>query len=155
MRLFLAATLLALSVPMTAVACSKPAQATALESGMVQWINEQRQAIGLSPLKPSHKLKSAAQGHACDMATRGYFGHQRAGGPKLGQRVKANGYRYRHVAENLALSRSPSVAEAARLWHQSPRHWENLLKPGIREIGLAVASRGDDTYWVMNVGVTH
>lgn len=120
---------------------------------MVQWINQQREAQGLSPLRLSGKLKSAAQDHACDMVRYGYFAHQRAGGPRLGDRVKAKGYRYRHIAENLALSRRPDVSEAAALWQNSGGHWRNMLKPNIREIGLAVASDGADTYWVMKVGL--
>lgn len=155
MRLFVAAALVALHLPVVALACTKPPAVVSLETTMIKWINQQRQSHGLAPLRPSSKLKRAAEQHACDMARHGYFAHQRAGGPKLGDRVKAKGYRYRHVAENLALSRRPDVAEAASLWRQSNPHWRNMLKPNISEIGLAVASRGNDTYWVMNVGSTH
>lgn len=152
MRLIVLAVLLAFSAPTLAVACAKPPGGASLETGMIQWINQQRQANGLNPLKQSSSLSAAAQSHACDMATRNYFAHQRAGGPKLGQRAKANGYRYRVVAENIAYTGRANVAEAAKLWRQSPGHWANILKPQVREIGLAVASGSGKTYWVMNVG---
>ncbi|MFN3847007.1 MAG: CAP domain-containing protein [Paracoccaceae bacterium] len=153
MRMMVAATLVAVCLPASAMACATPSGATTLESGMIQWINQQRQANGLNPLKPSSKLKSAAQGHACDMATRGYFSHQRAGGPDLSGRVKSNGYRFRRVAENIAKSRAADVGAAANIWRKSPPHWSNILKPGVSEIGLGVATDGGSTYWVMNIGL--
>lgn len=153
MRLFIAAIWLVFSIPVAAMACTTPSGASALESDMIQWINQQRQANGLNPLKPSSKLKSAAQGHACDMATRGYFSHQRAGGPDLSGRVKSKGYRFRRVAENIAKSRAADVGSAANIWRKSPPHWSNILKSGVSEIGLGVASDGGSTYWVMNIGL--
>lgn len=152
MRVLLAATLFVFCLPVSAIACAKPSGAASLESAMVQWINQQRQANGLNALKPSSNLKAAAEGHACDMATRGYFGHQRPGGPKLSARVKANGYSMRSVAENIAKTPTPEVGTTANLWRNSPPHWSNILKQGIRDIGVAVAEDSGGVYWVMNVG---
>ncbi|MFN3722935.1 MAG: CAP domain-containing protein [Paracoccaceae bacterium] len=152
MRFFILAALIAVFTPTLAAACAKPSGAASLEAGMIQWINQQRQANGLSPLRQSSKLTSAAQSHACDMAGRNFFAHQRAGGPKLGDRAKANGYRFRHIAENIAFTRTPSVAQAAGMWRKSPPHWAAILKPEVKEIGLAVASGSGNIYWVMNVG---
>lgn len=152
MRQLFAAALIALTLPATAMACSKPSGAASLEQGLIQWVNQQRQAKGLNKLTTSSKLNAAAQQHACDMATRGYFSHQRAGGPKLGDRVKANGYRFRRVAENLAYTQTPNVETAASLWRHSPGHWANVLKAGINDIGMSVTTGGGRIYWVMNVG---
>lgn len=136
-----------------AQACTKPANAAALGAEMIQWINQQRQAKGLGQLEPSSKLAAAAQGHACDMALRGYFEHQRpGGGPKLGARVEATGYRFSTVAENIAKTGAADVARTADLWRNSSGHWANILKPNVAEIGMGLATRDGQTYWVMNVG---
>lgn len=119
---------------------------------MIQWINAQRQAHGLNPLRQDAQLAQAAQGHACDMATRGYFGHQRAGGPDLSARVKATGYRFRTAAENIAKVGAPEVLRAATVWRDSAGHWQNILNRQVTEIGVGVAMAGGQVYWVMNVG---
>ena len=151
-RSLLIGTLTAAFVAGAAQACTRPANAVALGSGMIEWINQQRQAKGLNALTPSDKLAAAAQGHACDMAQRGYFAHQRAGGPDLGGRVKAKGYRYRTAAENIAKTRAADIARPAKVWRDSPPHWANILKPNVADIGIGVASENGQVYWVMNIG---
>jgi uncharacterized protein YkwD len=137
----------------SAQACTKPANAAALGAEMIQWINQQRQAKGLGRLESSSKLAAAAQGHACDMAVRGYFEHQRpGGGPKLGARVEAKGYRFSTIAENIAKTGAADVARTAKLWRNSSGHWANILKPNVAEIGMGLATRDGQVYWVMNVG---
>lgn len=145
------ASLLALCTS-SAIACTKPKQASAMESGMIGWINEQRKARGLATLSKNTNLTKAAQQHACDMADRGYFAHQRAGGPDMGQRIKSNGYRYRSAAENIAKMGSPDVNKAAMIWKNSSGHWSNILKTNVRDIGIGLAVAGGKYYWVMNVG---
>lgn len=135
-----------------ALACTAPGNSKAMASEMISWINAQRRAKGLSTLSMDSKLAAAAQGHACDMATRGYFGHQRAGGPDLARRLRSNGYAYRAAAENIAKMGSADVSRAARIWRESPPHWANILNRKVNEIGLGIAVGGDRVYWVMNVG---
>ncbi|NEX46744.1 CAP domain-containing protein [Pseudotabrizicola algicola] len=149
MRIILAAVLLAASLPATGMACSKPSGAAGLERGLVQWINQERQARGLAALRPSDKLAAAAQQHGCDMATRGYFAHRRDGGPSMGDRARANGYAFRKMVENLAHSRNASVDSAAGIWRNSPQHWANILSPEMRDIGVSVTTGGGRIYWVM------
>ena len=150
-KALLIAMTMAAPAPM-ALACTEPANATALENEMIGWINAQRKAKGLNTLSKSAALAKAAQGHACDMADRGYFSHQRAGGPDLGQRLKSNGYRFRAAAENIAKMGSADVGRAAGVWRKSSGHWANILKPGVSEIGMGLATAGGQYYWVMNVG---
>lgn len=151
MRSFVLAGMLCLAAPM-ALACSQPAGAAGLEAQMIQWINAQRQANGLAALRAEARLGQAAQGHACDMAVRGYFGHQRAGGPDFSARVKATGYRFRTAAENIAKVGAPDVSRATTVWRDSAGHWRNILNPQVSEIGVGVATAGGQVYWVMNVG---
>lgn len=151
LKALMIAGLCLVAAPM-AQACSQPSNAAALESQMIGWINAQRKAKGLNTLSKNAKLAGAAQGHACDMAERGYFSHQRAGGPDLGQRLKSKGYRYRAAAENIAKVRSGEVERAAGVWRNSSGHWANILKPGVSDIGMGLAMAGGQYYWVMNVG---
>ncbi len=137
----------------SALACAQPAGVQSLQSGLIGWINQQRMAQGLNRLAVSGKLAATAQGHACDMAERGYFGHQRAGGPGLGARLKARGFRYRTAAENIAKTRAMDLSAPAGVWQASPAHWANILKRDVTEIGMGIAIGGDGrTYWVMNIG---
>lgn len=152
MRHLLAVTLIALALPASAMACSKPSGASALEQGVIQWANQERRAKGLSPLRPSAALMASAQQHGCDMANRGFFAHQRAGGPTIGQRAKANGYQFRRVTENLAYSRTAKVDTAAGIWRNSPPHWANVLDPKVTDIGVSVTTSNGRIYWVMNAG---
>ncbi|MCU0901361.1 MAG: CAP domain-containing protein [Cypionkella sp.] len=146
------AVVMAVALPASAMACAKPSGAASLESGMIAWINQERQARGLNALKPSSQLKAAAQQHACDMAERKFFAHQRAGGPSPGDRAKQNGYRFRRVAENIAYSSKPTVGSAAELWRNSSGHWANILKTGVNDIGVALSVDDGRIYWVMKVG---
>jgi uncharacterized protein YkwD len=154
MKLF-HASILALALALGASAshaCTPPPGAAAMEAELLGWINAQRKAKGLNSLTPSDALKKAARGHACDMADRGYFSHQRKGGPDLAARLRSNGYRYRAAAENIAKTGAPDPNRTAQIWRDSPGHWKNILNPKVTEIGLATASDGGRTYWVMNVG---
>lgn len=153
LRLFLIGITATLTAMGSAQACMKPANAASLGAEMIQWINQQRQAKGLARLELSSKLTAAAQEHACDMAVRDYFDHQRpGGGPNLGARVKAKGYRFSTVAENIAQTGVADVARTAELWRNSSGHWANILKSNIAEIGMGLATRDGQIYWVMNVG---
>lgn len=154
MKLF-HASILALSLTLGAGvshACTQPQGAAAMEAELLGWINSQRKAKGLNSLTASNALKQTAQGHACDMAERGYFSHQRKGGPDLAARLRSNGYRFRAAAENIAKTGAPDPNRTARIWRESPDHWKNILNPSVTEIGVATASGGGRTYWVMNVG---
>jgi uncharacterized protein YkwD len=86
------------------------------------------------------------------MARHGYFNHSRPGGPKLGTRIKATGYKLKAGNENLAYSRQQAVSSAAAIWRNSPPHWHAVIDPTLKEIGVSVAlDRQGRVLWVMNV----
>lgn len=134
------------------LACTAPGNAAALRGEVIAWINVERRAQGLAPLRDSDTLQQAATAHACDMAERGYFAHQRPGGPTLTQRLRKSGYRFRAANENIAMTSSGSVAQVTSLWRNSPKHLQNVLDPKVREVGVGVAQSGDQIYWVTNAG---
>jgi uncharacterized protein YkwD len=90
--------------------CGAMKEASALEAGMLEWINQQRADRGLKPYRRSGVLDRAAEFHACDMAKYDYFAHSRSGGPKLGSRMKAAGYRLKAGSENIAYTQQMKVS---------------------------------------------
>lgn len=135
-----------------ASACERPAEATAAERALLNWVNEIRQASGLAPFRANAKLTEAAQDHACDMAKRAYFAHARPGGPKLKQRIKGAGYNLRIGAENLAYTRRLDPETVAGIWRNSAPHWKALTHPGYRDAGIAIATGEGRIYWVIDMG---
>ena len=136
-----------------ALACAAPSGVAGLRSDMVARINAARRDNGLPALATSKALQTAATGHACDMAKRGYFAHSGPGGPSFTARIKRAGYRYRSVNENIARLPNADADAAAQIWRNSPPHWANILDRSVREVGLGIAQAADGrVYWVMNAG---
>jgi uncharacterized protein YkwD len=152
MRIPLLALLLALAAPAAQAACPQPENAKALAAEVVAWVNAERTARGLAPYRRNAKLDKSAAFQACDMYRHGYFNHSRPGGPKLGTRIKATGYRLKAGNENLAYSRQRAASSAATIWRNSPPHWHAVIDPSLKEIGVSVAfDQEGRVLWVMNV----
>lgn len=150
--LALAAALTFLPATDAAAGCARPDGADGLAAEVVAWVNAERRARGLAPYRRSAKLDRSASFQACDMQKHGYFNHFRSGGPKLGERIKATGYKLKAARENLAYSRQQKASSAATIWRNSPPHWTAVLDPGLREIGVSVAyDQEGRVLWVMNV----
>ena len=90
------------------------------------------------PLQLSGTLGSAASEHAVDMAQHDYFEHVDLAGHSPADRVRASGYRYRLVGENIAYGPA-SADEVVSGWLHSPGHCENIMDPRFVEMGLAYA----------------
>jgi uncharacterized protein YkwD len=116
--------------------------AAMLQSALVDQLNVLRASHGLSRLRVSPALTTAATVHTTSMAKKGYFSHNSANGSSFSQRLAyfypARGYRSWSVGENLVWG-SPDIGavRALKLWLASPPHRANLLNPRWREVGLA------------------
>lgn len=134
-----------------AAACRLPAGAEAARDGVLQAINAIRSDQGLAPLAADPRLEAAAQAHACDSAARGRMGHGSSDGGSMQQRVDAQGYDWRELAENVALGQR-SAAEVVRGWLQSPPHRKNMMMRRGRDAGVGLAVQADgQIHWVLNV----
>ena len=115
--------------------------ATQLQAALLNQINSFRASRGLTRLRVSPALTTAANVHSTQMARLGYFSHNSAGGASFSRRVAqfypARGFRSWSVGENLVWG-GPDIGavRAFRLWLSSPPHRANLLTPRWREIGL-------------------
>ena len=116
--------------------------------GAVTVVNDYRAQAGLSPLSHSRKLERAAHRHARDMARRGFFSHKGSNGSNVAQRVRATGYDYCFVAENIAMGQQ-SLGEVMQAWVTSKGHRKNILDRRASDVAVVKA---DSNIWVMVLG---
>ncbi|ESQ82640.1 hypothetical protein AEAC466_15990 [Asticcacaulis sp. AC466] len=107
-------------------------------------INAERAKHGCQPLHVETRLMAAANRESQDMVDRHFFSHTAPDGATPGERVRATGYVYQMVGENIEVNTydPQGVVEA---WMKSPGHRENILMCAFRETGIAVAYQPDDT----------
>lgn len=107
-------------------------------SGFTADINTFRAQQGLGHLRPNAVLQRAAQAHAEDMASRGYFSHEAPRGPNgrtFVQRARAAGCALRGGAENIAKGQR-SEREVFAAWQNSSGHRRNMLGRSYTQYGL-------------------
>ncbi len=127
--------------------CEAPARASAEASAVIASVNAQRKASGLPSLKPSSTLMKVAQGHACDNAARGGHSHVGSDGSTLTTRLRRSGYKLSTAAENTGWG-FDSAQRAMTYWMKSSGHRDNILNPGVTEIGVGLAD-GARPSWVL------
>lgn len=116
------------------------------EQAMINEINKERAAAGLSPLQVDLRLVDVAQMKALDMKTNGYFSHT---SPTYGSpfdMLKNAGIQYRSAGENIARNMSVDAAMAAFM--SSNGHRKNILNPAYTHIGVGVVSSSSGNYYV-------
>lgn len=74
----------------------------AREALVFDLVNQQRDWHGLGTLLADDRLRSAAYGHAEDMAANDFFDHTGSGGSTIGTRATAAGYQWTSLGENIA-----------------------------------------------------
>jgi uncharacterized protein YkwD len=88
------------------------------------------------PVSLSATLDKAALLHAQDMARNSHFEHHGTDGSTPADRATRAGYRWRHVAENIAAG-APNAQAVVDGWLKSPGHCVNIMGPQYREMGIA------------------
>jgi uncharacterized protein YkwD len=107
-------------------------------AGVEQSISRLRSSHGLPALQRDPELDAAAEAHSREMARLRTFAHVLPSDGSLGDRLRARGYAYRSIGENIGLS--SDVATAHEAIAGSPAHLANLLDPRHRRLGLGAAS---------------
>ena len=126
--------------------------ATGVASGFTTDINAFRASQGLGAMQPNAALTRAAQAHANDMASRGYFSHESPGGPNgrnFVARAKAGGCALRSGAENIANGQQ-SEAAVLTSWQNSAGHRRNMLVPSYTQYGLGRSGN----IWVLKLAAS-
>ncbi|MGX9354863.1 CAP domain-containing protein [Roseobacteraceae bacterium S113] len=108
-------------------------------------VNGFRASQGLPALAVSPQLVQAARAHALDMAEAGVFSHEGSNGSSVGERVRAAGYTWCFVAENIARGQQ-SEAQVITSWAGSPGHRANMASRKASAYGLY---EGPGKIWVM------
>ena len=111
-----------------------------LEASMLDMVNRERRAAGLSPLSPDPELTEVARRHSSDMFARGYFAHDTPEGRNPFDRMREGGVRFLAAGENLALAPSLQVAHNGLM--NSPGHRRNIMDPQFGRLGIGVMDGG-------------
>ncbi len=104
-------------------------------------------AFSAGPLKLNAALSAAAQQHAQDMATRGYFSSTTPEGQGVGHRLTQAGYVWSKASENIAVS-SPPASGVIQYWIKNTDQCKNILNKDYREAGVGFAPGG---IWVFTL----
>lgn len=99
-------------------------------------VSSYRMAHGLSAVVPDPTLQKLAQAQADAMAHKNLLSHEVIG--TLKARYDAVDLSRTTAVENVSAGYF-SLADALRGWRESPEHNKNLLRPGMRKLGIATA----------------
>lgn len=97
--------------------------------------NNERRVHGLPPLTLEPLRSQAAQDHADDMATRGFFSHTNPDGDTAFDRLANHGVSYQYAAENIAVGQS-SAQQVVLAWMNSSGHRANILNVRYTKLGV-------------------
>ncbi|MEW2590809.1 CAP domain-containing protein [Micromonospora aurantiaca] len=112
---------------------------------VVTIVNQERAKAGCKALTVNAKLNLAAQRHSQDQADHRKMDHTGSDGSQPWDRVKAAGYSYRMVGENVAWNYQTPAA-VMEGWMNSEGHRKNILNCSYTQIGVGVA-RSNGPYW--------
>jgi uncharacterized protein YkwD len=118
-----------------------PAVVASEERELFDDVNSARARRRLPPLEPDPVLSEFALYVAEDMAERHYFGHTDPEGRTFEDRLRRWRLDYRFACENMAFDQDEQSANAAFL--HSPGHYQNIVDPHSRRLGVAVVAAGD------------
>lgn len=96
----------------------------------------------VKPLAWNSKLEKAATIHAIDMDKNNHFSHVGTDGSLPDDRIKAAGYEWGQVGENIGRGYK-DVAAAIKGWQESGSHCKQMMSAEVTQIG--VARKG--SYW--------
>ncbi len=123
------------------------AQLSAPAQEIVRAINQARAEAGLTALTVHPLLNQAAQAHADDILRNRNYSHRGTDGTYAYDRVARTGYSDDPwVSENWVASRSPQAAMS--WWMNDYIHRVNILTARWREMGVGVASDGNQMIFV-------
>jgi uncharacterized protein YkwD len=123
-------------------------QYQALETRLVELVNEERLKVGSNPLVRSDQLNLAAWRQSWDMALNNFASHTGSDGSDSITRIRDTGYQGNWFGENIVVG-FPTAETAMNWWMNSPGHRANILDPQFTEIGVALAynANSDNLYY--------
>lgn len=123
-------------------------EASALERQMLELINAERAANGLSPVQLELRLNDSAEDHSTWMLEQDVFSHTGEGGSSAGDRMADAGFVFSgnwRWSENIAWQSergAPGLEDDVINLHNalmnSPGHRANILDPNVTVIGIGI-----------------
>lgn len=107
-----------------------------LENQMVNFVNKERNFVGLNDLKFDPKLTEIARTQSSDMFIRGYFAHYSPEGENVADRAEKIGYSFLVIGENLAYAPTLQLAHSGLM--NSAGHRANILSTDFNKIGIGI-----------------
>ncbi|GAA0417917.1 hypothetical protein Acor_20150 [Acrocarpospora corrugata] len=123
---------------------------TAIENEVVRLTNAERAKAGCKPLVHEARLHKAALGHSADMSAKNYFDHDSQDGRGFDDRIKATGYSFSSIGENIAQGQR-TAESVMKDWMGSPGHRQNILNCDYTQIGVGYVAAGGP-YWTQDFG---
>ena len=129
---------------------SSPAPASAgittTERAVIDWINADREARGLRPLRPCATLFDIGGMRARRMASANVMSHTISG--SLASQLKSDGVRYYSKGENIAYTSRYTGRDAARhiyrMWKASSIHWSQMMSAKFNYVGIGLSYRSSN-----------
>lgn len=132
--------------PTTPAPTPDPAPSGDTTSQLLALHNAQRRSLGRDALVLDSRLTTAALQHAGAMASANNLSHSLQG-RSVGDRIVAQGYRYRTAGENIARGQR-TVAQVMHGWMNSPGHRANIVKQEYTHVGFGMATNSrTGPYW--------
>ena len=114
---------------------------------VVDMVNTERAAVGVSPLEPADILFEIAQFKCTDMATNDYFAHESPTYGDLEALFDLFDIDFRIIGENIAMGHV-TPEHVMHDWMESPGHRDNILDPDYVYIGVGLVLDDYGTpYW--------
>jgi len=115
-------------------------------------INTFRTKYGRNPVILDERLSKAAAVQSKAQAAQSWIGHEGSDGSRPMDRAARAGFHAKIASENVA-SGQKSFSDAMKSWEGSSGHRENLLRPEVTAIGVAMAKNSDGRpYWTLVLG---
>jgi uncharacterized protein YkwD len=130
---------------------ARPVQPLSPEAALAA-VNAFRSKNGRGSVVLDARLTKAAAMQSETQAERSWIGHDGPGGSRPKDRAMRAGFRAKIASENVA-SGQKSFSDVMRSWEGSTGHRENLLRPEVTAIGVAMAKDSSGRpYWTLVLG---
>ncbi|WP_426510600.1 CAP domain-containing protein [Dactylosporangium sp. McL0621] len=120
------------------------------EDRVVQLINSERRKKRCEALRVDTKLRSAARGHAADMAAKDFTDARGSDGSSPQDRVSAAGFSGGFADELTA--KGGDAGDVVKHWLHDGDAKDTLLDCDTTSIGVGAAMRGRTPYWTVDTG---
>lgn len=112
---------------------------------VLELVNNERTAAGLSPLELDNKLCQAASKRAMEISGNGKFSHSRPDGSECFTILDEMNIEWWSAGENIAAGQL-TPAEVMESWMNSPGHRSNILDPDFNTIGIGYYEKSNSEY---------